>query len=518
MRLTHFIAAAVVCLLNAATPVFSQHITTLQCEHLVNPIGIDSLHPRLSWAMDDAAKGAAQTAYRIIVGTDSAAVSHQAGNTWDSKKLAGNLGMARMGAGKIAPFTKYYWSVQVWNQQGKPLPASPVASFETGMMDTHNWRGSWISDGDDINKKPAPYFRKVFTAGKTIKSARAYVAAAGLYELYLNGNKIGNHRLDPMYTRFDRRTLYVSYDITANLQPGNNAVGVLLGNGWYNHQSIAVWNFDRAPWRARPAFCMDIRITYTDGSTATIVTDDSWKTHTGPIVFNSIYTGEHYDAHKEIPGWNTVNFTDTGWNEISLPGSAGTKNQQPVNGAHPQRYKIPARTMTSFSDTNYVFDMGQNIAGVTQIMLNGAEGTVVRIKHGERLYKTGHVDLSNIDVLLPPQRQHRSLWHRHRDPEWQGAIAIYAPLQLQGVSVCRSHQQQAHNVGKGRCYRLVYAQRCGGGGSLECSNPLINKLWWATNNSYLNNLMGVSHRLPATGKKRLDGRWTFCGRNRPLQF
>lgn len=507
MRLIYFIASVFTFLLNITTPVFSQHITTLQCEHLVNPIGIDSLHPRLSWAMDDAAKAAAQTAYRIIVGTDSAAVSRQAGNTWDSKKLAGNLGMARLGADKIAPFTKYYWSVQVWNQQGKPLPASPVASFETGMMDIHNWRGTWISDGDDINKKPAPYFRKVFAAGKTIKSARAYVAAAGLYELYLNGNKVGNHRLDPMYTRFDRRTLYVSYDITANLQPGNNAVGVLLGNGWYNHQSIAVWNFDRAPWRARPAFCMDIRITYTDGSTETIVTDDSWKTHTGPIVFNSIYTGEHYDAHKEIPGWNTVNFTDTGWSEISLRAAPAQKISSQLMAPIRNVTKIPARTMTSFSDTNYVFDMGQNMAGVTQIMLNGAEGTIVRIKHGERLYKTGHVDLSNIDVYYRPKDS--------TDPYGTDIVILNGkgPLQFmplfnyKGFQYVEVTSSKPITLAKEDVTAWFMHSDVEPVGSLECSNPLINRLWWATNNSYLSNLMGY----PTDCPQREKNGWTGDG-------
>jgi alpha-L-rhamnosidase len=185
-------------LFTIVTNAHSQKVTALQCEHLINPIGVDTGHPRLTWQMNDAGKGAAQTAYRIIVGTDSLAVSHQAGKTWDSKKIPGNLNRANMGGSKLAPFTKYYWSVLLWNQQGKPLPASPVSTFETGMMDMHNWRGTWISDGNDINKLPAPYFRKVFTAGKTIQSARAYVAAAGLYELYLNGNKVGNHRLDSM--------------------------------------------------------------------------------------------------------------------------------------------------------------------------------------------------------------------------------------------------------------------------------------------------------------------------------
>lgn len=133
---------------------------------------------------------------------------------------------------------------------------------------------------------------------------------AGLYELSINGKKIGDHRLDPMYTRFDRRTLYVVEDVTRQIQQGNNAVAVVLGNGWYNHQPLAVWNFDKAPWRNRPTFCLNLRIVYQDGSEETLTTDQQWKTAAGPIRYNNIYTGEHYDARLEMPGWDTPQFDD----------------------------------------------------------------------------------------------------------------------------------------------------------------------------------------------------------------
>src|SRR5690606_15084555 len=161
----------------------------------------------------------------------------------------------------------------------------------------------WITDNHDIHLKPAAYFRKEFKSAKKIKTARAYIAAAGFYELTINGEKVGNHRLDPNFTRYDRRTLYLTHDITSLLQNGKNAIGVILGNGWYNHQSTAVWFFDQAPWRARPKFCMDLRITYEDGSIENISTDKTWKTSTGSIIFNSIYTAEHHDARLEQKGW-----------------------------------------------------------------------------------------------------------------------------------------------------------------------------------------------------------------------
>jgi len=133
----------------------------------------------------------------------------------------------------------------------------------------------------------------------------------------MNGQKVGNHRLDPMYTRFDRRNLYVTYDVTKLVQEGKNAIGVLLGNGWYNHQSIAVWDFHHAPWRNRPAFCMDLHIMYTDGTKDVICTDRDWRTKEGGLLFNSIYTGEHYDAQAELDGWNFPGYDDSTWRESS---------------------------------------------------------------------------------------------------------------------------------------------------------------------------------------------------------
>ncbi|RYE18122.1 MAG: alpha-rhamnosidase, partial [Sphingobacteriaceae bacterium] len=286
----------------AQTTVFN-----LKCEYLINPIGVDAPKPRFTWQMASNKQAAKQTAYRITVETDSAQIYVDKNSIWDSGRIKSDLNLVTYNGPQLQPFTKYFWKVEVTDQNQNI--STKTASFETGMMQT-NWHGSWISDNSDLRVKPAPYFRKVFSAEKKIKFACAYIAVAGLYELYLNGKKVGNHRLDPMYTRFDRRTLYVTYDVTQAILAGKNSIGVLLGNGWYNLQSTAVWDFDKAGWRARPTFCMDLRIVYEDNSAETVTSGKDWKTTLSPVVFNSIYTAEHYDARLEQPGWNTVNFDD----------------------------------------------------------------------------------------------------------------------------------------------------------------------------------------------------------------
>ena len=287
-------------------------VENLRCEYLTDPIGIDIPGPRLTWNLSSRTHGLRQTAYRIDLGTDSLAVASGeiAGEKTESEDM-----LVFYTQGEFKPFTKYYWKVTVWANDGEEY-VSPVANFEMGMMDRRNWQGEWISDGRSVDEKPAPYFRKEILLNKKVVSARAYITSAGLYALSVNGRRVGDHHLDPMYTTFDTRTLYASYDVSHLLREGENAIGVILGNGWYNHQSTAVWDFEKAYWRGRPSFLLNVRVTYDDGSVQTFVTDRSWKTtDQGPVIFNSIYTAEHYDTRKEMPGWNKHAYADSLWSQ-----------------------------------------------------------------------------------------------------------------------------------------------------------------------------------------------------------
>jgi alpha-L-rhamnosidase len=497
-------------LLLSGMPAYSQYnakVTRMQCEYLADPIGIDAEHPRLSWQMEDSSIGAAQTAYRVIVDKDSLAVSKHNGTAWDSKKMNASNSLITYQGEPLEPFTKYFWAVQVWDAKGRALPQSTVSAFETGMMKMTNWTGNWISDRADIHTLPAAYFRKTFSAPKKIKSARAYIAVGGLYELYINGTKIGNHRLDPMYTRFDRRNLYVSYDVTSQLQNGENTIGVLLGNGWYNMQSIAVWNFDRAPWRNRPAFCLDLRITYDDGTTGIIYTDETWKTHTGPLIFNSIYTGEHYDSRLEMPGWNTVHFNDSSWQETMLRATPSKNIVSQVMYPIRNVEAIPVASIRRFNDTDYVANLGRNIAGVTKVRLNGDSGTIVRLRHGERLYPNGHVDVSNIDVYYRPKDssdpyQTDMVILNGKEPVEFMPRFNYKGFQYIEVTSSKPIHLEKENITGYFMHSDVPAV-----GSIHCSNELINKLWWATNNSYLSNLYGY----PTDCPQREKNGWTGDG-------
>jgi len=480
-------------------------VSHLSCEHLYQPLGIDNPDPRLSWVLEDSSRGALQTAYQLIIGTDSAAVAAGKGDSWTTAKVMSAANLVNYNGKALQPFTKYYWRVQLWVQGGKKISPSAISSFETGMMDMRSWQGAWISDSKGIAEKPAPYFRHTFNVKKPVRSARAYIAAAGLYELYINGSKTGNHRLDPMYTRFDRRTLYVTYDVTEQLQNGNNAIGVLLGNGWYNHQSTAVWYFHLAPWRARPAFCLDLKITYADGTTETISSGKQWKTALSPVIFNSIYTAEHYDARLEQPGWNTINFDDKKWEEVTLR-SAPSKNivaqsLQPIRNVE----TIPAKSINKLSDTVYVFDLGRNISGVSQLKVKGGSGTVIRLKHAEKLNKAGRADQSNIDIHYRPTDD--------KDPyqtdifilKGEGEETFMPRFNYKGFQYVEVTASKPVTLSKEDLTGYFMHSDVAPVGHISSSSNTINKIWEATNVSYLSNLFGYPTDCPQREKNGWTG-------------
>jgi len=481
----------------------SFQVVELKTEYLVNPIGIDNPTPRFTWHVLAPDKGFRQRSYRIIVDKDSMSVVNSQGTSWDSKLTAAENSLVKYEGKPLDPFTKYYWRIDIESHENNKTFS--VASFETGMLQRENWKGSWISDSENIDMKDAPYFRKDFKVERKIKSARVYIAVAGLFELSVNGHKVGDHVLDPIYTRFDRRTLYLSHDVTALLSEGSNTLGVLLGNGWYNHQSTAVWNFHSAPWRNRPAFCLDLRITYTDGTVETITSGKDWKTALSPVIFNSIYTAEHYDARKELNGWDRYGFDDKKWNPV-IYRSAPSGNMT-AQALHPIRRveKLAAKHITKVNDTTFIFDFGRNISGVSEINVQGPSGTTLKLKHGERLNAKGRVDLSNIDVHYRPKDS--------TDP-FQTDIFILKGNQVESFSPRFNYKGfQYVEVSSSAPVLLnqeslvayfmhsdvpVY-------GTIKTSNPTLNKIWEATNASYLSNLFGYPTDCPQREKNGWTG-------------
>ncbi len=479
----------------------SLEVIGLKTEYLSEPIGLDHPTPRFTWRVTTSTPAFEQKTYRIIVSDDAKFGTKTL--VWDSKWVNSDKTLVEYSGNALKPFTQYYWRVEVKGTNKNYGQAS--SHFEMGVVNSGNWKGSWISDSENNDTKPAPYFRKAFVAEKEIRSARAYIAVAGLYELYINGAKIGNHSLDPVYTRFDRRNLYVTHDITTALTNGQNTIGVILGNGWYNHQSTAVWNFHNAPWRNRPAFCMDIRITYTDGSTALVSTGKDWKTALSPIIFNSIYTGEHYDATQEIEGWHTSAYNDSGWQSV-IYRTAPSRNIT-AQAMHPIRRveKLLAKKLNRLDDTTYVFDFGRNISGICEISIAGKKGTVICLKHGERLTSAGRVDLSNIDVHYRPKDRSDPFATDIFILSGVGTDTFAPRFNYKGFQYLEISSNRPIKLGKDQAVAYFLHSDVPAIGRIKSSNETINKIWAATNASYLSNLFGYPTDCPQREKNGWTG-------------
>lgn len=476
----------------------------LLCEYLERPIGIDTEIPRFKWKLKSNKEGVKQKSYYIVVGIDSLEVAKGNGAMWQYKAENNGASLIEYKGKKLQPFTKYYWGVQIVDNRNTKSDFA-VSYFETGMMKQSNWKGSWITDNHDISVKPAPYFRKTYAVQKKVKKAVAYIAAAGLYELYINGEKIGNHRLDPMYTKFDKRNLYVTYDVTNNFNQKTVALGVLLGNGWYNHQSTAVWNFHNAAWRNRPRFLLNVRITYNDGTTDVIYTDKDWKTALSPIVFNSIYTAEHYDAQKEQPGWNTTNFNDINWRNALVVKAPSNNIAAQVLDPIRNVEEIKPVSIRKISNKKYIYDLGRNISGVTQLKVQGSKGTILRLTHSEQLNDSGEIDLSNIDLHYRPTDNLDPFQTDIYTLSGKGQETFMPKFNYKGFQYVEVLSDSPIELTKESLVGQFMHSDVKAIGKIDSSNEVINKIWAATNTSYLSNLFGYPTDCPQREKNGWTG-------------
>ncbi|MBR5043106.1 MAG: glycoside hydrolase family 78 protein [Bacteroidales bacterium] len=474
-------------------------VSYLKTEHLVNPLGIDNPAPRFSWHLDDGREDAVQTAYRITVALDSLCATP----LWDSGRIASGDVLATYAGPELQPFIRYWWRVVCEDKDGAAIQ-SDAAYFETGLMDQHNWHGSWISDKQPVDFKPAPRFRKEFKAHGGIVQARAYIAVAGLYTMYINGDKVGDRVLDPAFTRYDRRVLYTTYDITDMLREGINAVGVELGNGWYNHQAVTTWHFDKAPWRARPAFCMDIRIRYADGTEEVVPSGIGWHTSSeGPLVYNNIYTGEHYDARREQKGWAEPGFNESDWDGVKLRScpAAAVSSQQMVPIRESE--EIEAVNIIKLNNNRYIYDFGANMAGNVHLRINGRRGTEIELTYAERLNSDGRADQDNINYYYFGDRNAEPL--QTDIVTLSGEDDFFASqYSYKGFRYVEVNASSSLKWGKEQLKAVRVHSDVPQAGALESSVPIVNDLWRATRRTYLSNLPGY----PTDCPQREKNGWT----------
>ncbi|OXA81501.1 alpha-L-rhamnosidase [Flavobacterium aquidurense] len=380
-------------------------VTNLQSEMLNNPEGIDVLQPRLSWQINAEVNDVKQTAYQILVASTLEKLNANNADLWDSGKVESNEAVNIIYKGKkLENRQDVFWKVAIWTNKGE-VKSNNNAHFSIGILTYADWKSTrWIgyeklSKDDSVSqyaRLSARYLRKEINLKKQVKNAKVYIMGMGLYELYINGNKIGDQVLAPVPTDYTKNVKYNVFDVTSQLKEGKNMLGTILGNGRF-----FAMRQDYKPYKIKsfglPKMALQLFVEYTDGSTVIIRTDDSWKVTTdGPILSNNEYDGEEYDARKEMKGWNTTNFDDKSWvnaRYVQEPGGfyegQMTPNMKIMGEVKPISIKATAKG-------TYILDMGQNMVGWLQLRVKGKSGDQVTMKFAESLQADGALYIANL--------------------------------------------------------------------------------------------------------------------------
>jgi hypothetical protein len=356
-------------------------VSDLRCEYFSHPLGVDVAQPRLSWIEQSNVRGDSQTAYRVLVASSPALLGSNTGDLWDSGQVSTNVNASIPYAGlTLQTAQQVYWKVQVWDGSGTPSPWSTNASWTMGIMNSSDWQAQWITPSVAATDTASSLMRKGFNVSSNLSRALVYVGGLGQYEMTLNGCKVGRNLLTPGWSKYNRTCLYDTYDVTAMLQTGTNAIGLMLGNGMYNIPSSSRYAKFTGTFGPRKAIAQ-IVLQYTDGTSQTTGTDGTWHWNSGPITFNTIYGGEDYDARLEISGWNLAGFDDSSWSSVTVTTGPGGSLKGTTYGSPPvvaQQVFTPTNSWVIGTDST-VYDFGQNAAQMPAITVHGPAGSTVTL-------------------------------------------------------------------------------------------------------------------------------------------
>jgi alpha-L-rhamnosidase len=379
-------------------------VTNLKCEWRVNPLGIDVAAPRLSWQLQSAQRNVQQTAYSILIASSEKKLQQNQGDIWFSGKISSAASILVPYHGKsLKSGQRYYWKIKSFTNKGESA-WSETAYWSMGLLNKIDWKAKWIgydkADAWDSitqwSRLSARYLRKEFESPNAIRKATVYISGLGLYELYLNGKKIGDQVLAPAPTDYRKAVLYNTYDVTADINIGKNVIATVLGNGRfftmrqaYKPKKINTFGY--------PKLLLQLEIEYTNGTKKTVVSDNSWKLNTdGPIRTNNEYDGEEYDATKEFPGWNTIGFDDKAWLQPGLVAAPTGQLNAQMNPPMKIMASVKPVSIKSTSNGKYILDMGQNFSGWLKIKVKGSRGDKVILRFGESLQSNGSLYTANL--------------------------------------------------------------------------------------------------------------------------
>lgn len=471
-------------------PMDEMIISNLKCEYQTNPLGIASVNPHLSWQMESNIRNQKQTAYRILVSESLEKLNNDIGEIWDSKKVKSDQSVLIQYKGTMLKTgNQYFWKVKVWDKGGNQSDWSKVASWMMGFLNEADWKAKWIGSGSNKEKDSANYyaavqFRKEATIKKKPQKAIARFSGLGFGELFINGQKVSTDKMVPGWTDYNKKVLYMTYDVTEQIKQGQNVFGIILGNGWFNSPKRDMFRYDNAPWKSHPKFLLNISLTFDDGTVGEIVSDESWKWRNSHITFNGIKGGETIDARKLQEDWNKDIFDVEGWaNSVIVRSPSGKLTPQAIPAERVMNLINPVQ-LTEPKPGVFVYDLGEHIAGWVQFKTSGnigqlltleydenlqEDGTITRIPSGHTRgrYQTDELILSGkrLDIFEP-----KFTYHGFRYIQIKG---LSSKPKLSDLIACNVYNDIGHS------------------GSFECSKDVINKVHSAFKVALQNSLHSV---------------------------
>jgi alpha-L-rhamnosidase len=453
----------------------------LRCESRIDPLGVDLISPRLSWIVDSAGRSQKQTSYHVLVAGDAEALGRDQGDLWDSGRVNSDETTAVVYAGKpLRTHQPCYWKVRVWDKDGRPSAWSQPALWSVGLLAPSDWgQARWIGydkarqvelPGDKLKLAkltltPPPYLRKTFLVEKPVRRATLYATALGIFDVHLNGQRVGEDYFNPGWTDYTKRVYYRAFDVTSQVRSGENAVGAILADGWYS--GYVGFGKKRDHYGTKPRFRALLRLELADGSTAEIATGPDWKASTGPIRAADFLMGEIYDARKALPGWDTIGFDGSGWDPVDVGAELNPAVQwhpgPPVRGFA----VVKPKAITEPKPGAYVFDMGQNFAGVVRLKIDAEPDRPTTLRFAERLNPDGTIYTTNLREALATDTyvcscQGQEIW----EPRF-----TFHGFQYVEVTGLKSRPTEETITG------IALSSDTPVVGSFSCSDPMLNLLF-----------------------------------------
>jgi alpha-L-rhamnosidase len=407
----------------------------------------------------------------------------------------------------LASNTRYFWQVEIWDRFGKRFRSEP-STFATALMAEGDWQAKWIGANRAPEPKPGKGFimeakeesdleipvahdgqsvllRTEFALDKLVESARVFVTGLGFYELMLNDKRVGENVLAPAKTPYHKHILYDTYDVTSLLRQGDNAIGLHLGNGWYDPYK-KWWQEYRMQWFGYKKALVQLHVTYTDGTERIIVSDEAWKTTRGPVLYNCVYDGEVYDANAEKPGWSLPGYDDSAWDRAAImdrPRAKLLSHVMPPIRINEVRSPVK---VTEPKPAMKVYDLGQNFTGWVRVAMKGAKGTKVTLRFSEELHDDGTLDFTcNEKAKATVEYVMKG-----------GGLEVYEPrftyFGFQYVAITADPELSAIERVEG-CVTFSANDHIG---EFACSHSLINKMHHATVWSQRSNMLSYPMDCP----------------------